>query len=766
MTIGTLFPISGPVVLAGRVTRILFRDAESLMTGVRVKVKGAGEETVVGEFLDVAEGDRFVFTGHWDRHPKYGMQLRLLHAQKELPRAPEAIAAYLAGGLFPGVGKTTARRIVEHFGAETLVVLLAEPERLAQVPAIGAKRRAKLLESFREHRYIQELALFLQGHGVSLNLTRKIHRRYGPEALAIVRSDPYRVADDIPGIGFVRADDIARKTGLPADAPSRVRAAVRFVLKERCETRGHSYLPVGALVSDSLAFLNRPPAAPAVAAVSAPVTRAAVAVALDELAAAGRIVREGTEAVYLSEVHAAEVALATRLTLLLATAFQLPAGVDDVVAATAAAAGIVYAREQTDAMRTALTSPIAVVTGGPGTGKSTIVRGVVAAFEAFESLRGTPEILLAAPTGRAAKRLAEVTGRGAKTIHRLLEFSPEGATFLRDEAAPLTGDLLVVDEASMVDLQLAAALLRAVPPGMQVLLVGDADQLPPVGIGNVFADVIASGTVPVVRLRHIFRQAGESRIVTNAHRVNAGLLPGPESGADWRFVPAEGAEAAAAYVRRVAEAARAAGLGLDAFSVLTPMRKTAAGTIALNQLLQETLNPPSPEKRELRAGATVFRTGDKVMQLRNNYRKEVFNGDIGLVATIARPSAAAATGVGGLDSVEPSESPESDDDEEQLCVDFDGRIVAYEQHELDQLALAYASTVHKAQGSEFKGVVILPIVNEHHIMLQRNLLYTAITRARERVVLVGQEEALRRAVRNLGSGRRYSGLQGRLTAQS
>lgn len=735
------------VVLEGRVLRVLFRDPESLATGIKVKPVGGGAPaTVIGEFLEIAEGDHYLFTGHWQRHPKYGAQLRLQHAERKLPREPAAIAAYLAGGLFPGVGKGTARRLVDTFGADTLEVLFSDPEQLERVPKLGAKKRARLLEAFREHRHIQELALFLQGHGVSLFLTRKIHRHYGVQALAVVSADPYRVADEIPGIGFVRADGIARKIGLPADSPTRVRAAARYVLKDRCEVRGHSYLPAAELVRESLGFLNRELASAGAGTTGVPV--AAVGGAIEELIAAGHLVREPPDAIYLREAHEAEVALAERMTRLRAAPPAIPDQLESILSATGAAAGIVYAEEQHAAIRAALTQPIAVVTGGPGTGKSTVVRGVAAAFQ---QLRPQGAVVLAAPTGRAAKRLSEVTGLPAKTLHRLLEFSPENGRFQRDETNPLEGGLLVVDEASMVDLYLASALLRAVPAGMQVLLVGDADQLPSVGMGSVFAEVIASGTVPVVRLRHVFRQAQESRIVVNAHRVNAGQMPGLQAAADWEFVAVADAEAAAEYVRRAALAERAAGRPLEEFHVLTPMRKTAVGTVALNALLQETLNPAAPGQRQLVAGATAFRVGDKVMQLRNNYGKDVFNGDVGIVAAIARPA--------------PADPDDDEEEEEQLLVSFDGRRVAYEQQELDQLALAYASTVHKAQGSEFRGLVLVPVVREHYVMLQRNLLYTAITRARERVVLVGQLDAVRRAVTNAGSRRRYTRLGERLRRQ-
>jgi exodeoxyribonuclease V alpha subunit len=722
-------------VLEGRVTRVLFRDEDALFSAVKVLPDAGPEVTVVGEFLSVSKGDEFTFTGEWETHPKWGPQLRVLHALRKLPREPRAIEGYLSGGLFRGVGKALARRLVNHFGERTLEVILTRPEDVEQVPGISSKKRSSLVKSLYEHRLVQDLALFLQGHGVSLYLTKKIHEHFGRDALAVMRADPYRCAREIPGIGFLKADSIARKTGLPPDSPARVRASIEYVLRDRCEVQGHSFLPRKDLLRECLGFLNGEPGSPDVPADQ-------VSGEIGELLSTGALVAEGPDAIYLREAYEAETALAGRIRDLQRTPLPVPAGLEKALAKAEREAGITYAPEQREAIRKALSSPVAIVTGGPGTGKSTVIRGVIAALA---SLSDGAKVLLAAPTGRAAKRMAEITGCVALTIHRLLEFSPDTWSFQRDENEPLDADLLVVDEASMLDLLLASALFRAVPPGMQVLLVGDADQLPSVGFGNVFADLIRSGAVPLVRLSHVFRQARESRIVTNAHLVNQGRMPILERTPDFRFVAMEDNSKVAEFIRDAALYYRSHGMAPDEINVLTPMRRTETGVAALNKLLQDALNPPSGGKTQVEAGEAVLREGDKVMQIRNNYVKEVFNGDMGIVETIGVP-----------------EDSGDEDEDERIVVNYQGTRVTYAKTELDQLVLAYACTIHKAQGSEYEGVVLIPIVRQHWIMLQRNLLYTAITRARKRVVLIGQEAAIRRAVTNAGSRRRYSRLAERV----
>lgn len=493
--------------------------------------------------------------------------------------------------------------------------------------------------------------------------------------------------------------------GLAPDSAARIRGSLTHVLRGRCEVRGHSFLPRGELVRECLAFLNHGATGPQAPRIAAERVRREI----DDLLAADGLVCESPDAIYLPEVHEAEVDLARRIQTLQRTALPPAVGLDVLLAKTEAQVQIAYAHEQHQAIRAALSSPIAVVTGGPGTGKSTVIRGVIAAF-------------------------------------CLLQERP---TFQRNEGHPIAGDLLVVDEASMVDLNLADALFRAVPAGMRILLVGDADQLPSVGFGNFFADLIRSGTLPVVRLSEIFRQARESRIVVNAHRVNQGRMPILDQVSDCQFVACDEGARAADFIRSAALSYRAAGLALDEINVLSPMRKTQTGVVALNKLLQEALNPPSEEKREIAAGEAVFRAGDKVMQIRNNYEKGVFNGDGGIIESIDLP-----------------DDEEEQDEAERITVNFQGTRVTYEKREIDQLVLSYACTVHKAQGSEYKGVVLIPLLRDHWVMLARNLLYTAITRAKERVILVGQESAIRRAVSNAGSRLRYSRLSRRLKERS
>ncbi len=724
----------------GRVVRVLFQNPDSLWAALRVERKDDGETiTVVGEFISVAPDDRFLFRGEWVRHPKWGLQLKATTAERVQPHTSEAIIAFLSGGLFPGIGLKLARRLVGAFGSNTLEILDKNPEALEKVRGISAKRRERVLQAFSEHRSLQQLALFLQGHGVSLAIVRKLAACYGPAALDVVKSDPYRAAGDVDGIGFLRADEIARKTGLPLDSPVRVEAAVRYVLEHRCETGGHSYLPEGELVGAVLQYLNRD---------SSCVHHVNVKDALERLVESGRLVREEPDALFLDWVRDAEDRVAARLSELNSTPHPAarPArkephewskDIED----------IEYSPEQEEAIRQALTRPVSIVTGGPGTGKSTIIRAVIAALE---RMLGEPQVLLAAPTGRAAKRLSELSGCDAVTIHRLLEFSGDGGTFSRDEGNPLEGDLLVVDEASMVDLPLADALLRAVPDDMRLLFVGDADQLPSVGFGNVFADLIGSGCLPVVRLRQIFRQAAESRIVVNAHRVNQGQMPLLDDAPDFHYEPADDPLAVAAYIRAQALACRRAGMGLDEITVLTPMRKTETGVINLNRELQDALNPAKPGKPELKASETVFREGDKVMQIRNNYEAGVFNGDAGVIVRMQ------------LDTGQESGDGEDDEEGDVIHVDYPSGRVVYGRDDLDQLVLAYATTIHKSQGSEYDGTVYIPVMRQHWRMLQRNLLYTAITRAKKRVVLAGQLSAIRQAVENVSGSRRYSRLAERL----
>ncbi|MDB4895682.1 MAG: hypothetical protein JWN15_1944 [Firmicutes bacterium] len=720
--------------LEGQVLRVLFRDPESLYTVARFQT-AEGEVSATGPFLEIAEGDKFQMAGDWTRHPKYGRQFAVQEARKVLPDTAAGIEGYLAGGLFKGIGRKIARRLVEHFGDETLNVLLGQPERVREVSGVGPAKVRSLVESLGEYGKVQTLALFLQGQGVSLSLTMKIHKRYGDNAIAIVKENPYRLAAEVEGIGFLTADEIARKLGTDPGAPERVRAAVQLVLQERGDAEGHVFLPAGELVGRALEFLNRGQTGPG-PAVTAPGVQDAIA----HLVAQGWLVRDQGDMIYRRELYEAEAELADRIRALLAVAAESPTQeLEELLDQVEAELAVDYAPEQRDAIKTALDSRVAVITGGPGTGKSTVLLGILTALR---MQKPDTAVLLAAPTGRAARRMTDVTGDPASTIHRLLGYNPMENAFAYDEDEPLRGDLLVVDEFSMVDLNLARALFAAVPPEMRVLLVGDADQLPSVGMGNILADLIGSGAVPVVRLERIYRQAGESRIVLNAHRINAGQMPDLSAAPDFEFVRREAPDSVVQYLRDRALAARDAGASLEEITVLTPMRKTETGVEALNKVLQEALNPAVRGRPEVALGSAVtFRLGDKVMQRKNNYEKEVFNGSIGLVTAIKA-------------------------DDAELTVTFeDDLAVTYAREELDQLTLAYACTIHKAQGSEYAGLVMIPVTTQHYAMLQRNLLYTALTRPRSLAVLVGTEQAIARAVHNNRITRRYTRLAARLRGE-
>ena len=727
--------MSASVQLEGQILRILFRDPATYYTVARVQTADEGEITVTGPFLALAEGDRFRMAGEWTRHPKFGRQLAVREQEKIMPRTAAGIEAYLASGLFRGVGKKLARRLVDHFGDETLDILIKEPDRVREVPGIGPAKRRSLAESLGEYAQVQRVALFLQGHGVSLTMTMKIFQRYGENAVELVKADPYRLAREVEGIGFITADEIARKLGADMEAPERLKAAVLYLLNQKADSEGHAFLPAGELITSAMTFLNR--------SGGQPVRGPRLADAVEVLVEQGFLVRDEGHLIYRRELYDAEEGLAERLRELL----ERPPGVESaefevVIAEVEGELGVVYAPEQREAVRTGLGSSLAVITGGPGTGKSTVLLGLLTALR---KRKPDAQVLLAAPTGRAARRMADVTGEEARTIHRLLGYNPQENGFAVDEYSPLEGDLLVVDEFSMVDLNLAAALFAAVPDGMQVLLVGDADQLPSVGVGSVLNDLIGSGVVPVVRLTRIYRQAGESRIVLNAHRINDGQYPDLRSGGDFEFVPRSEPGDLVQYVRDRALSARDAGAPLDQTTVLTPMRKTETGVEALNKVLQEALNPAAPGRPEIRTGLLTFRLGDKVMQRSNNYEKEIFNGSVGVITAIRGDA----------------------EDGDSLVVTFEEeQRVEYKREELDQLTLAYACTVHKAQGSEYRGLVMIPLTTQHAPMLQRNLLYTALTRAKELAVIVGTEEAVGRAVRNNRIARRYSRLMARLRGEA
>ncbi len=714
--------------LEGTVVRIVYQARDGAFTVARLGVAGEAEPvTVVGALLGVPTGSRLRLRGRFENDPRFGRQLRVSSYTEIAPETLEGIRRYLGSGLVKGIGRKFAGRIVDKFGLRTLEVLDAEPDRIADVPGIGRARAEAVKQAWAGRREIRDVMVFLQGHGVSPAYAVRIYKRYGAAAVGAVRANPYCLASDVWGIGFLSADRLAASLGIGKDSDRRVDAGVKHELGEAA-AKGHVFQPRPRLVEDAAARLE----------VDGPLVEAALA----RLSQAGEIIVEATsgdEAIYDVALHRAERAAAAGLGRLLASAGPAPPiNVDRALASYEREARITLAPQQAEAVRRALREPVLVITGGPGVGKTTIVRGIVAIL-AGSGLR----IGLAAPTGRAAKRLGEAVGRPAATLHRLLEWRPAGGRFGRNKSCPLDVDLLVVDEASMLDVRLAADLLAALADGARLLLVGDVDQLPSVGPGTVLADVIASGRVPTVRLTQIFRQAARSLIVTNAHRIHDGQAPdlgrAPEAGAvDTRdfFFLEEGDPARAALVIRdlvTTRLPRRYGLRPGDIQVLCPMHRGDLGAGNLNQLLQAALTRADGE---LKTGSRLFRTGDRVMQLRNDYDKDVWNGDTGEIVAV-------------------------DEAERELAVRFDDREISYTADELDELTLAYAATVHKSQGSEYPAVVV-PVHTQHYVMLQRNLLYTAVTRGKRLVVLVGSHKALALAVRNAESAARCSRLAAHL----
>ncbi|MET8144048.1 ATP-dependent RecD-like DNA helicase [Sphaerisporangium sp. NPDC005288] len=716
--------------------RVTYANEETGYTIARVAVERGGAElvTAVGPLLGAQVGESLRLTGRWTSHPKYGRQFEVWSYTTVLPATVQGIQRYLGSGLVKGIGPKMAERIVGHFGTDTLEVIEKSPERLVEVPGLGPKRTKMIAAAWEEQKIIKEVMIFLQGVGVSTSIAVRIFKQYGDTSITVVKTEPYRLADDVWGIGFKTADTIAQAVGIPHDSPERVKAGLRYTLSQAADA-GHCYLPAPNLVGDAVKILEVP--------------AELVASCLDELAAAEGVVREEVPAgdavvpaVYLVPFHRAELALAGGVRRLLDSGHDRLgafAGVDWSAALgwLREQTGADLAPEQAEAVRLALTSKVAVLTGGPGCGKSFTVRSIVALARAKKA-----KVVLAAPTGRAAKRLAELTGHEATTVHRLLQLRPGGeATFDRDN--PLEADLLVVDEASMLDLLLANKLVKAVATGAHLLFVGDVDQLPSVGAGEVLRDLLAADVVPRVRLTQIFRQAQQSGVVVNAHRINTGLHPTLEGMTDFFLFPCEEPEEIAALTVDVVARRIPRRFGLNPrrdVQVLAPMHRGAAGAGNLNNALQEALTPSREGMPERRYGGRVFRIGDKVTQLRNNYDKGaagVFNGTVGVVTDL-RPEDGKLTVL-------------TDEDES----------VEYGFDELDELAHAYAVSIHRSQGSEYPAVVI-PLATSAWMMLQRNLLYTAVTRAKKLVVLVGSRRALAQAVRTRGAGRRHTSLTHRL----
>ncbi len=718
--------------LEGVLERVVFSNEENAWSVVRLQVAGQKDlVTAVGNLLGVQPGESLRLSGSWLNDPKYGRQFRVASYATVIPANLGGIEKYLGSGLIRGVGKVMAARMVAAFGLETLDVIENHPERLKEVEGIGPKRRQEIARAWAEQREIKEVMIFLQSHGVSTHYAIKIYKAYGAHATQLVRDNPYRLAADIHGIGFQSADKIARALGIPPDAPQRIEAGTLYLLGAAAD-RGHIYLPRQALGEEAEKLLG---------ALAAQIDAAVAALAgseqivLEPLAAPADTADATETAVFLKALHAAESGVAARVrALLVQPLLPLEIDLDRALDWFEKEERIELARQQRQAIRAGLTRKALVITGGPGTGKTTLVRGIVAILA-----RKRQRVLLAAPTGRAAKRLAEATGAEASTLHRLLEFNPQTRQFDRNREHPLSCDVLIVDEASMLDTVLAHHLLRAVPDQGRLILVGDVDQLPSVGPGKVLADLIRSQAVEVVRLTEIFRQAERSLIVVNSHRVNQGMMPIQESvdsDGDFFFFARETPEEIAETIAQLVARRIPGKFGfdpVDQIQVLTPMNRGPLGADSLNAALRDLLNP---EGATVTRGGHSLRVGDKVMQVRNNYDLEVFNGDIGRVRAI-------------------------DEVEQIVTVAVDGREVAYDFGSIDELVLAYACSIHKSQGSEYPCVVI-PLHTTHYVMLQRNLLYTALTRAKRLAILVGEERALRVAVGNRRVRPRFTRLAERL----
>lgn len=698
------------------VERITYQNPENGYSVLKVKVKGYNDlVTLVGNLLEVPVGSVLLCRGEWKVDKRYGSQFVAATWEETMPATVYGIEKYLGSGLVKGIGPRFARAIVQRFGTETIDIIETEIERLYEVPNIGRKRVAKIRESWEKQKDIKNVMLFLQGYGVSTAYAAKIYREYGKESIDKVRENPYRLADDIWGIGFKTADGIAAKMGYGKEDPRRCRSGILYTLGQLSD-EGHVYAGEEQLVKTAGQLLEA--------------GETAIRDTLAGMLQAEDLILD-KDAIYLPPFYHAECGTSRRLRdLAQSTGRSLFDGLFDPSSLTAET-GIEYDEVQLAAIRQAVTSKVMVLTGGPGTGKTTTTQGIIAALK-----KAGLRVLLAAPTGRAAKRMSEATGMEAKTIHRLLEYNPQDG-YKRNDENPLEGDALIVDECSMIDILLMNNLLKAVPVGMRLVFVGDIDQLPSVGAGNVLRDIIDSQRIPVVRLVRIFRQAQKSRIVMNAHTINQGRFPDTSNGrdTDFFFMREDDPERAAETIVRLVKERlpRAYRESPDRIQVLTPMQRGVVGAANLNLLLQQALNPSGPS---LGRGGYTYRQGDRVMQQRNNYDKDVFNGDLGYIREV-------------------------DTEERTLKVDFDGKKVEYDVTELDELTLAYATTIHKAQGSEYP-IVVMPVLMTHFVMLQRNLIYTGITRAKKICVLIGATKALAYAVRNVSVLKRNTSLRERL----
>jgi exodeoxyribonuclease V alpha subunit len=736
------------VAVSGSVERLTYYNQDNGYTVLKLRpdpvqdwrIVGLNLEgllTVIGNFPEISPGEHVQFEGDYTTHPKHGLQFKGTKCEKLLPVTEIGIERYLGSGLIKGIGPQLAKRIVKHFKSDTLEIIEAEPHRLSEVPGIGEDRTKKIIKAWEEQKSVKEIMLFLHEHQVTTNLAVKIYKTYGEKSLNVVKENPYQLEQDIYGVGFKTADRIAQNLGLPADHPARIEAGIVFAINEMVN-EGHVYTPLNQLAdrAEALLEVEKPLVLSGVERLKSSdrIRKESISQNDTENSEQGHMVAEsstgyGEPVIYLTPFYHSEKGVAAKLLELMScpiAVWQESLGFESND----------LSDEQKTALHSAMINPVSILTGGPGTGKTTCLKALIELLEAKNLTYA-----LASPTGRAAKRLSEATSRPASTIHRLLGFSPvEG--FQYNENQPLKIDFLIVDEASMLDLLLTYHLFRALQPGTQVLFVGDVDQLPSVGAGDVLRDMITSGVIPVSRLNKIFRQAENSQIVSNAHHINRGLMPKFSSTSQGEFFlfPAEDAETAAQWIIDLVTTRIPENFGfnpVNEIQVLSPMYRGASGVLALNEDLQASLNAAQPKKPEQKLFGSVFRVGDKVMQLRNNYDKDVFNGDIGFLEQINH-------------------------EEQTITVRMDRtRLVNYDFNEVDELALAYAISVHKSQGSEFQAIVI-PVLTQHYVMLQRNLIYTAITRAKTLCVMVGNSKALRIAIGNNQVSKRFSNLAERI----